>query len=150
MCKSSWSLSSKQTEFTSLQLCWSKKSQVQPNSRDRETDTVSSWEELQSYMEKGQELREGNSYGPFCKISNISWFRGRAIIPFLLLPLYSAFLSPFLFNDPPNRYKFLLLGSSKLFWDDLVSKILHSYLSLLSLFLNVNYLAKTRWITLGK
>lgn len=37
----------------------------------------------------------------------------RTTIPFPLLPLYSAFLSPFLLYDSPSLYKFFLLVSSE-------------------------------------
>lgn len=95
-----------------LKLSWPNKSQVQLSSGDRETDAIPSWEELQSYIARGHGFTEGHNPDPFCKISNVSVFRGVDHYSFASPSRSSALLSPFLFKASLSLYGFLLLCSA--------------------------------------
>lgn len=98
-------------ESTSLKFCWPNKSQVQLNSRARETDTISEWEELHSYISKGHGFTEGHNHSFLQKYLMYLCLGERITIPLLLLP-FLCFPFPFLVNASLNLYGFLLLLSA--------------------------------------
>lgn len=79
--------------------------------RRQGTDTISSWEELQSHIAKGHGFTEGRNPDPFCKISNVAVFRDGPLFLCYSFP-FLCFPSPVLFNASLSLYGFLLLCSA--------------------------------------